>query len=198
MCGACGSGNGLPRWEDRLEPSNRRVLTARAALATRLLDGNRLRVTAWGTGYVLADGRGGSTVAPDLDALWRACARAGARMPGWSTGTAEDVVELDPRLVAVPGLLTAWSAAVAHLAPSPGPLRLLLPDPRRDGWLRVEIGASTVRVEVRHGAARIPALSGPGAASAAVHLARAALPEPVPRPADRSGASRPSGGRVRG
>jgi hypothetical protein len=179
VCGACGSGGGLPRWEDRIEPATRRVLAARARLASRLLEGDRLRVTAWGTGYVLNDGRGASTVAADLDTLWRACARSRGQLVGWPGGTAEAEVELDPRLTAVPGLLAVWSAAVAHLAGLPGPLHLSLPDPERDGSLLLGIGSSAVHVEVTPGRTAVPVLAGPGATSAAAHLlAAAALPEP--------------------
>ena len=174
MCGACGSGRALPGWEDRLEPATRRVLAARAALANRLLDGNRLRVSAWGTGYVVSDGRGASTVAADLDTLWRGCARSGGQLVGWPGGTAEAEVELDPRLTAVPGLLAVWSAAVAHLARLPGPLRLSLPDPRHDGSLLLDLRPSAVRVHVASARTVVPSLAGPGATAAADHLSSAA------------------------
>ena len=84
MCGGCGTSRGLPRWEDRLEPATRRVLAARASVANRLLGGTRLRVTAWGSGYQVADGRGRSSLAADLDELWRTCADRGARLSGWT------------------------------------------------------------------------------------------------------------------
>lgn len=175
MCGACGTGRGLPRWEDRVEPATRRVLAARAAAANRLLDGGRIRVTAWGQGYQVSDGRGRTTLAADLDELGRTCGRGGARPARWEEPSAVEEAAVDPRVAADLSLISVWAAWLAHLAPPPAPVRLLLPH-GADGALQVDVRPGAVEVSVRHRHSAVAVLTGPGARSAAEHLARHAHP----------------------
>lgn len=206
MCGGCGTGRGLPRWEDRLEPATRRVLAARASVANRLLGPTRLRVTAWGSGYQVADGRGRSTLAADLDELWRTCAVRGTRLSGWAgpstPGDLEeelgspasdaleldtlerdtlerDTVVLDPRSSADRPLLGVWAAYVARLTPLPGPLRLVVPG-SDGGALSLTIRRSGVEATPLPTGSAAAVVSGAGAQAAAEHLHRyAGLSEPV-------------------
>ena len=179
MCGACGSGRGLPRWEDRLEPATRRVLAARAAVADRLLGHGRLRVTAWGSGYQVGDGRGRTLLAADLDELWRACG-SGAGPIRWPVPASDDetgiAVELDPEVTADRALVAVWSAYVARLAPLPGPLQLLLPDPDRGRTLDLSLRSSGVAVIILPTVRTAAVLSGTAARAAAVHLHLCAQP----------------------
>jgi hypothetical protein len=178
VCGACGSGSGLPRWEDRLEPATRRALAARASWANRLLGQSRLRVKVWGNGYLLADGRGRSTPAGDLDELWRACGRSGfALLPEpcgrGPLGEADEEVVLDPSPVADLALLATWAGATAHTFPLAGSLRLRLSDPPNRRLMELELRRSVVHVEVLPVASVPPSMSGPDARAAAAFLSAA-------------------------
>ncbi|MFE9309206.1 hypothetical protein ACFYM5_16125 [Streptomyces sp. NPDC006706] len=184
MCGACGAGRSVPRWEDVLAPPGRAVLAARAARAERLLGpGSGLRVRAWlSAGYLLGDRVGRTVHAADLDTLWRAAAERGARPAGRLSlrGPAATVpVEVpggwDPATVAV------WCAAVARTEPDAS-LEITLPDPAGARTVLVEIGSGAVRARVLETASDGPERGGAilfrgvGAAGAAHHLTVCHLP----------------------
>jgi hypothetical protein len=192
VCGACAGGGGVPRWEDRLQPATRRVLSARAAAANRLLRGSRLRVTTWGTGYLVGDGRGRSAPAADLDALWRTCRGwgGGLRRPADSDRECAPEPEgaADPTQVPLDGLggklalVAVWVAAVAHSAELTSRLHLDLPDPAGDRTLLLDLAPAAVDVQVRH-AVQLPAvLSGVGAREIATLLRAACTPTNDVRP----------------
>ncbi|GED84212.1 hypothetical protein [Streptomyces sp. 6-11-2] len=184
MCGACGAGRSVPRWEDVLAPPGRAVLAARAARTERLLGpGSGLRVRAWlSAGYLLGDRVGRTVHAADLDTLWRAAAERGARPAGRLSlrGPAATVpVEVpggwDPATVAV------WCAAVARTEPDAS-LEVTLPDPAGARTVLVEIGSGAVRARVLEATSDGPErggailVRGVGAAGAARHLTACHLP----------------------
>ncbi|GAB3169497.1 hypothetical protein [Streptomyces incanus] len=178
MCGACGTGRSVPRWEDLLAPPTRPVLAARAASTGRLLDGGSgLRVRSWlSSGYLLSDRVGRTAHAADLDALWRAAQERGARPRNWRPLRGADTTVS----VEAPGgwdlaAAAAWFAAAARAEPDTS-LEITLPDPG---------GARTLLVTLASGAVRATAVtdlpngpppdatalvSGAGAAQAARHL----------------------------
>jgi hypothetical protein len=171
VCGACGSGGGVPSWEDRLTPPSRGALLSRVAVSNRLL-GRGLQVRSWQSGYLLGNGRGRSAHAADLDQLWRTCGQWGAQVCGWSARAGVEEVPLEADVVGDLNLVAVWAAAVAHAGGPATPLRLELPDPARERSLRVEISPGTVAVQVLHGAGSTARLCGVGARSAAEHLGR--------------------------
>lgn len=177
MCGACGSGGGVPSWEDRLEPPSRRALLSRVAVSNRLL-GHGLQVRSWRSGYLLSNGRGRSAHAADLDQLWRTCRQWGADVCGWSASSSSSVEEvpLDPGVSRDLNLIAVWSAAVAHSRALPGPLRLVVPDRSLDRTLQVDVTEATVGVQVRHSLQLPAAVRGAGARIAAEHLLAVGLP----------------------
>lgn len=186
MCGACGGGRSVPRWEDVLAPPTRSVLADRAARTGQLLDpGTGLRVRSWlSAGYLLSDRVGRTVHAADLDALWRAAAERGARPKGWRPLNGADTTVS----VELPGgwdlaMAAVWCAAAARAAPAAS-LRLTLPDRAGDRVLGITIASGAVRATVLHGSGSSPDDSGPdgrapvsvvlisgtGAADAARHL----------------------------
>ncbi|MFB7569577.1 hypothetical protein [Streptomyces sp. NPDC056165] len=194
MCGACGAGRSVPRWEDVLAPPGRSVLAARAARTERLLGpGSGLRVRAWlSAGYLLGDRVGRTVHAADLDTLWRAAAERGARPAGRLSlrGPAATVpVEVpggwDPATVAV------WCAAVARTEPDAS-LEITLPDPGGTRTVLVEIGSGAVRARVLEATPDGPErggailVRGVGAAGAARHLTACHLPAGAPEDRDGS------------
>ncbi|MFE9173160.1 hypothetical protein ACFYNZ_27470 [Streptomyces kebangsaanensis] len=179
MCGACGAGRSVPRWEDVLARPSRPVLAARAARADRLLDGGAgLRVRPWlSAGYLLSDRVGRTVHAADLDTLWRAAGERGARPAGWRPLRGADATVP----VEVPGgwdlaAAAVWCAAVARAEPDAS-LEVTLPDPGGARTLLVNIEYGAVRATALDGAPDGPApgaailVRGAGAADAARHLA---------------------------
>ncbi|WP_406351026.1 hypothetical protein OHB56_40240 [Streptomyces sp. NBC_01635] len=178
MCGACGAGRSVPRWEDILAPPTRSVLAARAASTDRLLDGGcGLRVRSWlSAGYLLSDRVGRTTHAADLDTLWRAAGERGARPKDWRPlRGAETTVSVE-----APGgwdLATAavWFAAVARSQPDTS-LEITLPDPggARTLLVTIDSGAVGAVVVTDFGDGPPPeataVVSGAGAVVAARHL----------------------------
>ncbi|WP_326700822.1 hypothetical protein OG909_28135 [Streptomyces sp. NBC_01754] len=186
MCGACGGGRSVPRWEDVLAPPTRGVLAARASAAGRLLDsGSGLRVRAWlSAGYLVADRVGRTVHAADLDSLWRAVAERGARPAGWRPlGGARTTEFVEPYGDRDLTAAAVWCAAVARTEPA-AELELTLPDPARSRVVRVTIESGTVRataLDTPEPVTRVR-IDGAGAAEAAHHL-RARIPHtPGTRP----------------
>jgi hypothetical protein len=85
-------------------------------------------------------------------------------------------VEIDRHLADDRGLVSVWSACVAHLAQLPAPLRLLLPHGAGGRTLQLDIRPSAVKLEVLHSTAAGAVLTGRGARAAVDHLRRYADP----------------------
>jgi hypothetical protein len=113
-------------------------------------------------------------MAAGLDELGRACGSSGARLSLSSGGPTDEAREIDRHLADDRGLLSAWSMCVAHLARLQEPLRLLLPDPVRDGTLQLDLRPGAVHVELLQRPTDRAVLSGRGAGAAADHLRRSA------------------------
>ncbi|GAB2781470.1 hypothetical protein GCM10027073_12580 [Streptomyces chlorus] len=178
MCGACGTGRSVPRWEDILAPPTRSVLAARAASTDRLLDGGSgLRVRSWlSAGYLLSDRVGRTAHAADLDALWRAAGERGARPKGWRPLRGADTTVS----VEAPGgwdlaAAAVWFAAVARAEPDAS-LEVTLPDPGGARTLLVTIDSGVVGATAVADSPDGPPpgatalVSGAGAVEAARHL----------------------------
>ena len=118
MCGACGTGRVAAPWEDVLAGAGPAERAARAAAARRLLSAQRMRVTPWRGGYLLATPTGAARPVASLGELWAAAGPVPpppAGQHGWARAAAPVGWDLQAAAVWISAAARSGTLAAAEL-----------------------------------------------------------------------------------